>query len=228
MSLTKQQKKALKTGKTIKYAAHHKSDAHLDDKEENLADNRSTYLSESARASLPPQMVESIPNLRAPPHDYDVNNWPSEFHNITRPRQDLMRSVRATSGLKKRMTPVIKSIGREQAAMARAGLGDYRVGKHLPQHLRKHINKLQSPGISDLTKTGLGAESKRKVNNKTGIRDKSPLVTGGKKTRKRRKSRRRIRSRRRSSKSRRGGMCGTCPGDKKRRRTKRRRRRRRR
>ena len=221
MPLTKRQKKALKTGKTNKYAAEHKSDAHLDDEEETLAENRSNYLSESLRASLPQQMVTRVPNLRAVPHGYDENDWPHEFHHISHPRQNLMQSVRATSGLKKRMVPVIKSIGRERAAAAVAGLGDSRVvGKegHLPEHIRRHVDNLHAHQISDLTKTGLGAKSKRKVNKKTGVRDKSPLARGGKKTRKRRRTRRR--------RTRRGGMCGTCPGDKKRRRTKRRSRRR--
>ena len=137
------------------------------------------------------------------------------------------QSKRAATAMGRQNIRMRRALGKRMAAM-----GEAKHPTSLPHFLTHRIGNAATHEISDLTKTGMGAPTRRKGRAASATMGHNRLKTpteGGRKRKSRKKKRRRTRrrSRGRRRRTRRGGMCGSCPGDKKRRRTRRRRRRRR-
>lgn len=177
--------KALRTGRTTKFASH---DALPNNGFGRYGPVSLEHSYPGLASKLPPQMLREVRSLRTSANP-DVTSTP--MIQLTRDRSNLMHHIKAVGSKKEEYKPQIMSVGRQHAAMARAGVGDHRVSRHLPNYIRQHVDNLHAPQISDLTKTGLGDSSKRKKNIKTQKRSKSPQSRGGgrkKNSRKKRKS----------------------------------------
>ena len=132
--------------------------------------------------------------------------------------EGVLRGIRETGQHRAEAAPVIRAIGRQNVEGRFAGMGrmsaatqNPRTSSGLPTFITRHVTGLagEKTPISDLTKTSLGASSKRK-----GKTRKDPRARGGRR-RKRRKSRRR-KSRRRKSRQHgglmtRGGKTSPTP-----------------
>ena len=91
--------------------------------------------------------------------------------------------------------PFIKAIGRRNRDILpdRARMGVKKGKETIPAFLTDRIKKLSKDQISDLTKTSLGAKSKRKATGVKGDkpREKNPQSAGKRKTKRKKRSRRR-------------------------------------
>ena len=166
--------------------------------------------------------------------------YPDEQHDAgdalyTARTRGVLRGIRESKTGRDQSKRVAKAMGRQNIKIRRA-LGkrmkhntSSKTSTSLPHFLTHRVGDAAIHEVSDLTKTGVGAPTRRKGRAASSPMGRNRLKTpteGGRRRRrkshkkKRRKTRRR--SRGRSRRTRRGGMCGSCPGDKKRRRTRRR------
>lgn len=112
----------------------------------------------------------------------------------------VLRQIKDHGETRKSVRPIIKAIGRRNRDILpdRVRMGVKKGKETIPTFLTKRIKKLSEDQISDLTKTSLGAESKRKA---TGDkpRKKNPQSAGKRKTNRKKRSRRRKTKRKRKT-----------------------------
>ena len=177
-SLTAQQKKALKTGKTTKHFAQ--------------------------------QIQPQRPTLRQRAFLADESFSPAGTALYRARTQGIMSGIDEIGQKRAQAKNVIKAIGRENmkkklAMTGRMSLqnigGESKSSQvSIPTFLTKRVTDLAGDdiSISDLTKTGLGAPSQRKVASFSKSRKKNPQSKGGRKKKSRRRKKSRRKSRRKS------------------------------
>ena len=115
----------------------------------------------------------------------------------------VLNQIKEHGDKRKEVTPIIKAIGRRNRDIlpVRARMGDKKGKETIPSHLTERIKKLSKDEISDLTKTSLGAKSKRKATGVKGDkpRRKNPQSAGKRKTNRKKRSRRRKTKRKRKT-----------------------------
>lgn len=112
----------------------------------------------------------------------------------------LLDNIKQFGDRRKAAEPIIKSIGARNVNRFPIGrMGDKKGKVEIPTFLTRKIKPYDQLEISDLTKTGLGAESQRKDQGR-GRRRKTPQSAGKRKTKRRKK---RTRSRKKKTKKRR-------------------------